>query len=59
MRVRDFNRVWNANYETFKRGIESADPGIAANVMMGMIKVTNFLLDQQIAAVEAGFREEW
>ena len=46
-RLRQLNRQPNANYETFKKGIEHSDPAIAANVMIGLIKLTNYLLDQQ------------
>src|SRR5258708_38562073 len=31
-RLRDLNRTENANYETFRRGIEHPDPAICANV---------------------------
>src|SRR5437868_10747235 len=37
-RLRQPNRTPNADYETFKRGIEHPDPLIAANVMIGLIK---------------------
>jgi four helix bundle suffix protein len=54
-RLRDLNRKMNANYETFKKGIENEDPGICANVIIGLIKVTNYLLDQQIRRLEQDF----
>jgi four helix bundle protein len=47
-RLRDLNRQPNANYGTFKKGIEHPDPAIAANVLIGLIKLTNYLLDQQL-----------
>ena len=56
-RLRDLNRQPNANYETFKKGIEHADPAIAANVMIGLIKLTNYLLDQQLRRLEQDFLE--
>jgi hypothetical protein len=34
-RLRYLNRQPNANYDTFKNGIEHSDPAIAANVMPG------------------------
>lgn len=34
--------------QTFCKGIEHPDPAIAANVMIGLIKLTNYLLDQQL-----------
>ena len=58
MRLRQLNRQPNANYETFRKGIENSDPAIAANVMIGLIKLTNYLLDQQIRQLERAFLEE-
>ena len=58
VRLRKLNRQPNANYETFKKGIESLDPGISANVMIGLIKLTNYLLDQQIRQLENAFVED-
>ena len=46
------NRQPNANYETFKKGVEHSDPAIRVNVIIGLIKVTNYLLDQQIRRLE-------
>jgi four helix bundle suffix protein len=40
---------------TFKKGIEHPDPAIAANVMIGLIKLTNYLLDKQIRKLEKDF----
>ena len=54
-RLRDLNRQTNANYETFKKGIENEDPTICANVIIGLIKVTSFLLDMQIRKLEQDF----
>ena len=54
-RLRQLNRKPNAGYETFKKGIEHADPAIAANVMIGLIKLTNYLLDQQLRQLEEAF----
>jgi four helix bundle suffix protein len=34
------------------------DPLIAANVMIGLIKLTNYLLDQQIRRLEQDFLKE-
>lgn len=58
VRLRQLNRQPNANYETFRKGIENSDPAIAANVMIGLIKLTNYLLDQQIRQLEKRFVEE-
>jgi len=57
-RLRELNRQPNADYETFRKGIEHADPTIAANVMIGLIKVTCYLLDRQIRQLEKVFLEE-
>jgi hypothetical protein len=47
-RLQVLNRTPGASDETFKKGIEHANPAIAANVMIGLIKLTNYLLDQQL-----------
>jgi four helix bundle suffix protein len=57
-RLRQLNRTPNADYATFQKGIEHADPAIAANVMLGLIKLTNYLLDQQIRQLEKAFVQE-
>ena len=56
-RLRDLNRQPNASYKTFRKGIEHTDPGISANVIAGLIKVTTYLLDQQIRSLEQDFLE--
>lgn len=58
LRLRELNRTPNAGYGTFKKGIEHPDPAIAANVMIGLIKLTNYLLDQQLRALEQAFLQE-
>jgi four helix bundle suffix protein len=57
-RLRELNRQPHANYDTFKKGIENPDPIIAANVMIGLIKLTNYLLDKQIRQLETAFVKE-
>lgn len=57
-RLRQLNRQPGADYDTFKRGIENPDPAIAANVMIGLIKLTNYLLDRQIRHLEQAFVRE-
>lgn len=57
-RLRSLNRVPGANYETFKKGVEHSDPAIRANVIAGLIKVTNYLLDQQLRRLEQDFLRE-
>lgn len=54
-RLRELNKIPEANYDTFRKGIESEDPAISANVIIGLIKVTNYLLDQQLRALEKVF----
>ena len=57
-RLRQLNRQPNSNYETFKKGIENPDPIIAANVMIGLIKLTRYLLSRQIRRLEQDFLQE-
>lgn len=57
-RLQALNRQPGANYETFKKGVEHPDPAICANVIVGLIKVTNYLLDQQIRRLEKDFVEQ-
>ncbi|HNT28315.1 MAG TPA: four helix bundle suffix domain-containing protein [bacterium] len=57
-RLSELIRTPNANYETFRKGIEHDDPAIAANAILGLIKITNYLLDKQIARLERAFLEE-
>jgi four helix bundle suffix protein len=58
MRLRQLNRQPQVNYGTFRKGIENPDPATAANVMIGLIKLTNYLLDQQIRQLEKAFLED-
>ncbi|MBI5529539.1 MAG: four helix bundle protein [Deltaproteobacteria bacterium] len=57
-RLRELNRIPGATYETFKKGIEHPDTEIAANVMIGLIRVTSYLLDRQIRHLEQEFLKE-
>lgn len=57
-RLRQLNRQPNADYQAFKKGIEHSDPAIAANVMIGLIKLTNYLLDRQLQHLERVFVKE-
>ena len=55
-RLRELNRQPGAaNYATFRRGIEHEDPEICANVILGLTRLTNYLLDRQIARLESRF----
>jgi four helix bundle suffix protein len=57
IRLRKLNRIPNATYATFQKGIEHPDPEITANVIIGLIRVTTYLLDQQIRQLERDFLE--
>lgn len=57
-RLRRLNRTPGANYETLKKGIEHPDPAICANVIVGLIKVTTYLLDQQLRRLQQDFLKE-
>lgn len=57
-RLRELNKIPDATYETFKKGIENENPEICANVMIGLIKVVSFLLNNQIRSLEAAFIQE-
>ena len=57
-RLRELNKIPNANYETFKKAIENESPEICANAMIGLIKVVSYLLDHQIKSLEAAFIKE-
>jgi len=57
-RLRELNRVDNATYETFRKGIENPDPAICANVIVGLIHVTSYLLNRQLQHLEKAFVEQ-
>lgn len=57
-RLRELNKIPNANYETFRKAIENESPEICANVMIGLIAVVSYLLSKQIKALEAAFIKE-
>jgi len=57
-RLRQLNRTPGADYATFKKGIEHRDAAICANVIVGLIKVTCYLLDQQLRRLERDFLRE-
>ncbi len=57
-RLRRLNRLGEGGYETFRKGIEHPDPAICANVIIGLIKVANYLLDRQIQRLEKDFVNE-
>jgi len=57
-RLRQLNRTIGSNYETFRKGIEHSDPEICTSVIVGLIKVTCYLLDQQLRRLEKDFLKE-
>ncbi|MCW5912041.1 MAG: four helix bundle suffix domain-containing protein [Cyclobacteriaceae bacterium] len=58
-RLRELNRSTpKPTYETFKRAIEHENPEICANAMITLIKITTYLLSQQIKQLEAAFLKE-
>jgi four helix bundle suffix protein len=58
LRLRQLNRTPGANYETYKKTIEHPDPAICANAIAGLVKVTRYLLDQQLKRLEQDFFRE-
>ena len=48
----------HGGYKTLKKGIEHPDPAICANVIVGLIKVTTYLLDRQLRRLERDFLNE-
>jgi four helix bundle suffix protein len=57
-RLQELNRTPGANYETLRKAVENADPAIRANAIIGLNKVANYLLDQQIKRLEKDFVEQ-
>jgi four helix bundle suffix protein len=58
-RLRELNRsVPNPTYETFKKAIEHESPEICANTMITLIKITTYLLKQQLKQLEIAFVKE-
>lgn len=54
-RLRELNKLSPLTYETLRKGIEHEDPSICANVIIGLIKVTTYLLYRQIQTLEKEF----
>ncbi len=48
----------NKSYTTYKTYIEQSSPEVAANTMICLIHQTNYLLDQQLRALEKEFLKE-
>jgi four helix bundle suffix protein len=58
LRLRKLNQIQGATYETFRKGIENPDPEIAANVIIGLIRVATYLLARQLRHLEEAFVKE-
>ncbi|MCM0081016.1 four helix bundle suffix domain-containing protein [Geomonas sp. Red32] len=58
LRLRKLVRLPDANYDTFRSGIEHSDSAFSANTIIGIVKVTNFLLDHQLTQLEEAFLRE-
>jgi four helix bundle suffix protein len=57
-RLAELVRTPGASYHTFEKAVEHPDPSIAANAILGLIKVTSALLARQIRQLERAFLEE-
>jgi four helix bundle suffix protein len=57
-RFSDLNKTPNANYDTFKKGIEHENPEISANMLRCLINVTIYLLGRQLKTLEMAFITE-
>jgi four helix bundle suffix protein len=58
-RLRKLNTsVPQPTYETFSKAIEHENPEICANAMITLIKITSYLLKQQIKQLETAFINE-
>jgi four helix bundle suffix protein len=57
-RLTELLRTPGANYETIRNGLEHRDPIVAAKVIIGLIRVTSFLLEKQIKQLEQEFIKE-
>ena len=48
----------DGNYETFKKAIENENPEICVNAMIGLVRVTSYLLARQLKRLEEDFLKE-
>jgi four helix bundle suffix protein len=58
LRLRELNRQPDADYDKFRKGVEHDNPEICVNVIIGLIKVSCYLLDRQIERIENEFLEQ-
>lgn len=54
-RLRELLRNPDADYTTFQPAVEHAELAIRVNAIIGLIKVTNYLLNQQVRQLEQAF----
>jgi four helix bundle suffix protein len=57
-KVRVLAHEENRSYKTYKTNVEASPAEIAANTIICLIHQTNYLLDQQLRALEKAFLEE-
>jgi len=57
-KVRALAHEKNRSYKTYKTYVEQSSPEIAANTLICLIHQTNYLLDQQLRALEKEFLKE-
>jgi len=57
-RLAELVRTPGASYETLRKAVEHPEPAVAANAILGLIKVTTYLLDRQLRQLEQAFLEE-
>lgn len=48
----------NKSYETYRTYLETRPPEVVANILVCLIHQTNYLLDQQLRALEQAFLKE-
>ncbi len=56
--VRQLAYEENRSYETYRSYVEKDSPEVAANVLLCLTHQANYLLDKQLAALEAAFVDE-
>jgi four helix bundle suffix protein len=56
--VRKLGATKDASYETYRTYLETRPAEVVANILICLIHQTNYLLDQQIRALEKAFLEE-
>ncbi|MCU0712748.1 MAG: four helix bundle suffix domain-containing protein [Pirellula sp.] len=56
--VRKLGTKSDVSYETYKTYIETRPPEVVANILVCLIHQTNYLLDQQLRALEKAFLAE-